>query len=410
MIHSPVLVHGKGHLTNDLNIATPAKPVQQTNNNERQAPNERWNLIHADSMAITTTESMQESDHSGPTDQIEIKSNRKWSVKRFRTLCGSLVNDARVQNFVVGLILLNAIIIGVATFSFVTDSANIANAFDTTDLVFLIIFSVELSFQLVYHGFRLFTDGWLVFDFFIIILSWLPFHLQVVRTFRVFRALRLITRVQVLKNLIAALFSVGPRMAGITALLLLIFYIYGVMCTGLFGSLFVDGETEDDYFGRLDKTFWTLFIMMTLDWSSVSREVMAVYSWAWVVFVSFVMVSSFIVYNLVIAVVCDSVAIIEAQGRDNETENIQLSEQRNLEHVRDLSKRLDSLALEQGLVLETLLIALDKFGVDTAPQRTSLFAGDGDDEEPILPCFDNKHQTTKIVNNETTIMVMEHHE
>jgi len=393
MIRSTVLVHGKVHRTNELEILTTAKPVQKTNKSERQARNDRWNQS-IESTAITTPESSRESDHSGPTDQIEINNNRKWTVKRFRTLCGTLVNHAQVQNCVVCLILLNAIIMGVATFSFVTDSANIASAFDTTDLVFLIIFSVELSFQLVYHGFRLLSDGWLVFDFIIIVLSWSLSSLQVVRTFRVFRALRLITRVQVLKNLIAALFSVGPRMAGITALLLLIFYIYGVMCTGLFGSLFVDGETEDDYFGRLDKTFWTLFIMMTLDWSSVSRQVMAVYSWAWVVFVSFVMVSSFIVYNLVVAVVCDSVAIIEAQGRDNETENIQLAEQRNLEHVRDLSKRLDILAMEQGLILEALLIALDKIGVDT-PQITSLFAGDGNDNEPVAPRFDENQATTR---------------
>jgi len=393
MIRSTVLVHGKVHRTNELEILTTAKPVQKTNKSERQARNDRWNQS-IESTAITTPESSRESDHSGPTDQIEINNNRKWTVRRFRTLCGTLVNHAQVQNCVVCLILLNAIIMGVATFSFVTDSANIASAFDTTDLVFLIIFSVELSFQLVYHGFRLLSDGWLVFDFIIIVLSWSLSSLQVVRTFRVFRALRLITRVQVLKNLIAALFSVGPRMAGITALLLLIFYIYGVMCTGLFGSLFVDGETEDDYFGRLDKTFWTLFIMMTLDWSSVSRQVMAVYSWAWVVFVSFVMVSSFIVYNLVVAVVCDSVAIIEAQGRDNETENIQLAEQRNLEHVRDLSKRLDILAMEQGLILEALLIALDKIGVDT-PQITSLFAGDGNDNEPVAPRFDENQATTR---------------
>ena len=97
---------------------------------------------------------------------------------------------------------------------------------------------------------------------------------------------------------------------------------------------------------------------------------------------------------LVVAVVCDSVAIIEAQGRDNETENIQLAEQRNLEHVRDLSKRLDILAMEQGLILEALLIALDKIGVDT-PQITSLFAGDGNDNDPVAPRFDENQATTR---------------
>jgi hypothetical protein len=70
---------------------------------------------------------------------------------------------------------------------------------------------LELALQFIYRDIKLFLDGWLVFDFCIVLMSWSLESLQVVRTFRVFRALRLVTRVRVLKNLVSALFSVGPR-------------------------------------------------------------------------------------------------------------------------------------------------------------------------------------------------------
>ena len=186
------------------------------------------------------------------------------------------------------------------------------------------MFTVELAMQIFYHGLYLFRDGWLIFDFVIIIASWSLSSLQVIRTFRIFRALRLITRVQVLKKIVSALFAVMPRMTAISALLALVFYIYGVMCTYLFQDLYERGLTDDDYFSRLDVTCFTLFQIMTMeDWASVARQVMAVYSWAWAVFLSYVMITAFIVYNLVIAVVCDAVADVEHEFDEDPLENLE---------------------------------------------------------------------------------------
>lgn len=70
-------------------------------------------------------------------------------------------------------------------------------------------------------------DGWLVFDLVIVVLSWSLESLQIIRAFRIFRALRIITRIETMRNLVAALFDIMPRLGAITALLLLIFYIFG---------------------------------------------------------------------------------------------------------------------------------------------------------------------------------------
>mmetsp|Transcript_8824 Transcript_8824/g.19794 ORF Transcript_8824/g.19794 Transcript_8824/m.19794 type:complete len:355 (+) Transcript_8824:255-1319(+) len=242
----------------------------------------------------------------GDTDS-KASSELVQQIQRFRQICGDIVNHPRVQIFIIGLIIINAIMMGVATFDFVTENPAVDSAFEKTDLVFLIIFTVELVMQLIYHGFALFLDGWLFFDFVIVVLSWSFAGLQIIRAFRIFRALRIITRIETMRNLVAALFNIMPRLGAITALLLLIFYIFGVLFTQLFGEL----ELSGDYFTRLDYSLFTLFVMMTMEWADVARECMAEIWWAWAPFVAFIMITGFIVFNLIIAVVCDAVAVIE---------------------------------------------------------------------------------------------------
>ena len=122
-------------------------------------------------------------------------------------MCGDFINHEKVQLCVVFLISLNAIMMGIATFDFVSENPSASKVFETTDTIFLSIFTVELVMQLIYHGPRLFLDGWLVFDFVIIILSWALSSLQIIRAFRIFRALRLVNRIKVMRNLVLALGS-----------------------------------------------------------------------------------------------------------------------------------------------------------------------------------------------------------
>jgi hypothetical protein len=102
-----------------------------------------------------------------------------------------------------------------------------------------------------------------------------------------------------------------PRMFAIGLLLFLVSYIFAVMFTQLFKDLYERGLTDEDYFGRMDDTFFTLTQIMTLDnWADIARQVMAVYSWAWLPFVVFVIVTSFVVVNLIIAVICDAISAL----------------------------------------------------------------------------------------------------
>lgn len=293
-------------------------------------------------------------------------------MEKFHTLrhiAGRFVNNKDVQLAIVALIGINGIMMGIGTFDFIKNNEKASDAFEMVDLIFLIIFTVELGLQFFYHGWRLFLDGWLIFDFAIITISWSFSEVQIVRSFRIFRALRLITRIKVMKNLILALFSVIPRMFAIGLLLFLVSYIFAVMFTQLFKDLFEDGVTEYDYFSRLDHTFLTLFQIMTLDnWADINREVMTVYSWAWAPFIAFVIITGFVVVNLIIAVICDAVSALEDEDRaklygtgDDESTDHEESQHPALqEDVREqldvLETYVDELTNMQEQTLRTLQI------------------------------------------------------
>ena len=248
-------------------------------------------------------------DYVSQSDESSIPDSLLW---RARILAGNAVNNERVQLSIIFLIIVNALMMGFATTDWVDENPDVEKIFTRVDRFFLVIFSIEVFLQLFYLGLTLFSDGWLVFDFFIVVFSWSFESLQIIRAFRIFRAFRLITRVKSLRDLVLAIGEVMPRMYAITALLLLVFYIFSVLFTELFGEL----ELSEKYFTTLDRSLFTCMEMMTLEWGEIAREVMEQKSYAWAPFLAFIMITGFIVFNLIVAVVCDAVAITEKNVRE----------------------------------------------------------------------------------------------
>ena len=287
----------------------------------------------------------------------------KWynPVKNF---CGSIVNDMRFQIIIVLLIIINALFMGIATYDFVEDNPKAKKAFQTVDLVFLVIFTIESTLQLGYHGYQLFYDGWLTFDFLVVILSWSLSGAQIFRAIRVFRAFRLVARLGVLKDLVNAIVAVLPRIGSIMLLFTLVLYIYSVLCTVLFGNDRYGEDGENNYFGRLDYSLFTLFQFVTLEgWGDISREVMALYPWAVAVFLSFLCVSSFILYSLVVAVVCDAVAVVEHPdiALKKFEEKMQREQTETKKRVRKVKASLSELSEFQMDILLSVQMSLMKY-------------------------------------------------
>ena len=205
----------------------------------------------------------------------------------------------------IGLILFNGVLIGLETSKeFVADYGGWLHL--GNDII-LAIFIVEAALKLtaVAPRFSLyFGDGWNLFDFTIIVLSLLPatdeFAL-VARLVRVLRVLRLVSAVPQLRLIVATLVRSIPGMGHVLTLMSIIFYIYAVTGYHLFH------EHDPEHWGSLGASLLTLFGIVTLEgWVQVMETVLEPHPWAWVYFVTFVLIGTFVMLNLFIAVVINN--------------------------------------------------------------------------------------------------------
>jgi len=203
------------------------------------------------------------------------------------------------ERFILGLILLNAVTLGLETEPSIV--ARWGGILQAVDVFVLTVFVLEISAKLIVQRLSFFRDPWNLFDFSVVALALIPTSgpLAVLRALRVLRVLRLVTVVPSLRRVVGALLSALPGMGSIVLLLGLIFYVGAVMTTKLFGEQF------PQWFGDIPASLYTLFQVMTLEsWSmGIVRPVMEVYPLAWAFFVPFILATSFTALNLFIGVV-----------------------------------------------------------------------------------------------------------
>ena len=226
-----------------------------------------------------------------------------------REKTASMIDTAWFRNFIVGVIIFNAIILGMETSQSIMAQAGPLIMF--LDSVCLAIFVVELVAKLFALGPRFFRSGWNIFDFIIVGVSLVPGNggLSVLRALRILRVLRVISVVPSLRRVVEGFVTALPGMGSVFLLMGIVFYIGAVMATKLFGASF------PDWFGTLGRSGYTLFQIMTLEsWSmGIVRPVMEVYPYAWVFFVPFIMVTTFAVVNLLVGLIVNSMQDAHAE-------------------------------------------------------------------------------------------------
>lgn len=207
-----------------------------------------------------------------------------------------------VGQFIVGVIVFNALILGLET----SDSAmaQAGGLILMLDRLCLTIFVVELLAKLFAHGGRFFRSGWNIFDFIIVGIALLPStgELSVLRALRILRVLRVVSVLPSLRRVVEGFVTALPGMGSVFLLMGIVFYIGSVMATKLFGDSF------PEWFGSLGASGYTLFQIMTLEsWSmGIVRPVMEVYPHAWAFFVPFIMMTTFAVVNLLVGLIVNS--------------------------------------------------------------------------------------------------------
>ena len=292
-----------------------------------------------------------------------------------QSFCYNLSRSNFFNQFIIGTILLTGVVVGVQTYKdFAEENATVLNFLDQTILV---IFTIEALIKILAEGhrpFNYFKNPWNVFDFAIVAACLLePFlqlggaFLPILRLARILRVLRLITAIPKLQLLVTCLLKSLPSMFYVSILLFLLFYVYGAMAVFLFG------ENDPIHFRNLQTSILSLFRVVTLeDWTDVMYINMYgsnaygysaddLSKWnpassqsplgAAIFFVSFVLIGTMIVLNLVIGVIMNSM--------DESNEEISLKQEierrkNKPEPVRDglhdLHNRMEELSSEMKII------------------------------------------------------------
>lgn len=251
-----------------------------------------------------------------------------------RARVGHFIDRTLVQNFILGVILFNAIILGLETSTAAMAAAG--PLLLLLDKICLAIFVVELALKLFARGAGFFRDGWNIFDFIIVAISLIPASqgLSVLRAMRILRLLRVLSVTPSLRRVVEGLMNALPGMGSVFLLMGIIFYIGAVMATKLFGAAF------PEWFGTIGRSGYSLFQIMTLEsWSmGIVRPVMEVYPYAWAFFVPFILVTTFAVVNLVVGLIVNSMQ--DAHGAED-AERTDIYREEVLERLNAIEKKLD---------------------------------------------------------------------
>jgi len=213
------------------------------------------------------------------------------------------------ERTILSIIVLNAVTLGLETSDRVM--AQVGPLLLVLDSIFLTIFVFEIALRLMAHGARFWRDPWSIFDFLVVAVALVPAteSLSGLRALRILRVLRLISAVPSMRRVVSGLFRAIPGMGAVVMLLSLIFYVFSVMATMLYGDNF------PQYFGTIGESAYSLFQIMTLEsWSeSIVRPVLDEHPMAWLFFIPFILMTSFAVLNLFIGIIVDS---MQEQARE----------------------------------------------------------------------------------------------
>jgi len=222
-----------------------------------------------------------------------------------RNRLAGLVDSSGFTAVIVSVILLNALVLALGTYATIDDRFG-SQLHLINDLCF-VVFLVELLLRILSYGrqpWNFFRSGWNIFDFVVIGSVFIPgvrenaTLLRMARLARLMRVVRLLPDLRVL--LLGVWRSVPPLLsvAGITAAILFVYGMIGWL-------MFADAIPE--HWGNIGRAMLTLFVMLTLEnFPNYMYEGMDVHPWSWIYFVSFILIAAFVVLNVLIGIVLNS--------------------------------------------------------------------------------------------------------
>ena len=264
-----------------------------------------------------------------------------------RSRLKQLIERPAVQRSILLLIVINAAILGMQTSPSLV--ASWGELLSVLDMLILGVFVVEIAARIYVHRAAFFRDPWSLFDFTVVAIALVPASgpFSVLRALRVLRVMRMVTMVPSMRRVVGALLSAIPGLGSIAMVLALVFYVSAVIATGLFGAEF------PEWFGNLGRSIYTLFQVMTLEsWSmGIVRPLMDVFPYAWVFFILFILIATFTMLNLFIAIIVNAMQTVT----DADHEATQATIEAAREHIEaDLHEEVRALRGEIAELKELL--------------------------------------------------------
>lgn len=251
-----------------------------------------------------------------------------------------LVESQLFTRFIISLIIINAVILGMETYHGIVKSYGAL--LKRVDHVILFIFVVELILKLVVYKRDFFKNPWIIFDCLVVGVAFIPDNeiFSILRVARVLRVLRLVSIFPQLKRVVEGLIHAIPGIGSIGTILMIIMYVFAVMATKLYGEQF------PEWFGSLQASIFSLFQIMTLEgWPDIVRTVMKTQPSAWIFFIIYILVATFSVLNLFIAVIVDGMQkqhMAEEKEDHNTLARIE-------EELKNLTQKIDTLKNQPSL-------------------------------------------------------------
>ena len=254
-------------------------------------------------------------------------------------LINNLVNHNTFHNIITVVILLQAVVLALETFS---EFKSYISLFEYINTLVLTIFIIEAILKIVAlypQPYNYFKDGWNILDFFIIVISLIPFtgsFTTVARLIRLLRITRLTNRSKEMSVMVMTIVKSLPSMVNIFLLLSLLFFIYGIAGYHLFNTI------DSDHWGTLPKSVITLFKILTLEgWVEIMASVTDVNPLNGIFFVSFIIIGTFIVINIFVAIIVKKSE--EAYKHiQNEFPN-KVTQTEILEEIKEIRKMIENL-------------------------------------------------------------------
>jgi voltage-gated sodium channel len=257
--------------------------------------------------------------------------------------CARIADSPRFQGFIFAVIVANAITLGLGTYDFSPTADDVLTVLDDT---FLGIFVVELAIRIAAFGRRpqdFFKSGWNVFDFVVIMASFVPGVRENATILRLVRLLRVVRAVRLLPDLRVLTVAVGrsvPGVASLAVITLLLVYVYGMV-----GWVVFD-DHDPANFGNVGQSMVTMFVLLTLEnLPTYIEKGQELSDWTLLFYVSYVLVASFLIFNLFIGIVINSMEEARAIELHRAERSLMDDDPSNDQHARDviLRERLHAL-------------------------------------------------------------------